>query len=31
MVDKLSPSYVYIDVDGYSLPKKVVIEKPEVA
>ena len=31
MADKLSPSYVYIDVDGYSLPKKVLIEKPEVA
>lgn len=31
MTDKLSPSYVYIDVDGYSLPKKVLIEKPEVA
>lgn len=26
MIDKLNPSYVYVEVDGYSLPKKVEIE-----
>ena len=31
MADKLSPSYVYVEVDGYSLPSKVPIAKPDVA
>ena len=26
MVDKLNPSYVYVEVDGYLLPQKVEIE-----
>lgn len=26
MIDRLTPSYVYVDVDGFSLPKKVEIE-----
>jgi hypothetical protein len=29
MIDKLTPSYVYVDVDGFSLPKKVEIESKE--
>ena len=31
MVDKLSPKFVYVNVDGFELPKKMVIEKPESA
>lgn len=31
MVDKLSPEFVYINVDGYELPKKVSITKEESA
>jgi hypothetical protein len=31
MVDKLSPKFVYVNVDGFELPKKIVIEKPESA
>ena len=31
MADKLSPKFVYVNVDGFELPKKMVIEKPESA
>lgn len=29
MLNKLTPTFVYVDVDGYSLPKKVEIESKE--
>ena len=31
MADKLSPKFVYVNVDGFELPKKMTIEKPESA
>lgn len=31
MLDKLSPSYVYVEVDGYLLPKKVEIPSKEIS
>lgn len=31
MLDKLSPSYVYVEVDGFMLPKKVEIASKEVS
>jgi len=31
MANKLTPKYVYVEVEGYSLPKKVTIEGSEVA
>jgi hypothetical protein len=31
MADKLSPKFVYVNVDGFELPKKMAIEKPEIA
>lgn len=29
MIDKLTPTYVYVEVDGFSLPKKVAVESRE--
>lgn len=31
MVEKLTPSYVYIDVDGFTLPQKIVTSKNDCA
>jgi hypothetical protein len=31
MVEKLSPEYVYVDVEGFNLPKKVEVEVENIA